>query len=152
MRQPGEKCGGVHRGAGVHGRRLLGGGKLGVGPKSLERAEAGPLREITRRNRGISLDRIIRELNSFLTGWVTYFRHAACKSHLTELDGWIRRKLHCVRLKQCNRCPARSGSDPEPRMITAGFLPRLDLGLLVVGRVVVRRGGRELGRAGVEVL
>ena len=35
---------------------------------------------ITRRNRGIGLDRMIRELNSFLTGWVTYFRHAACKS------------------------------------------------------------------------
>ena len=46
---------------------------------------------------------MIRELNSFLTGWVTYFRHAACKSHLTELDGWIRRKLRCVRLKQCKR-------------------------------------------------
>jgi RNA-directed DNA polymerase len=30
---------------------------------------------------------------------VTYFRHAACKAHLTEMDGWIRRKLRCVRLK-----------------------------------------------------
>jgi len=46
---------------------------------------------------------MIRELNSFLTGWVTYFRYAACKSHLTELDGWIRRKLRCVRLKHCKR-------------------------------------------------
>src|SRR5262245_50510862 len=31
----------------------------------------------------------IRELNSFLTGWVTYFRCAACKSYLTALDSWI---------------------------------------------------------------
>jgi RNA-directed DNA polymerase len=84
------------------GHRLLGGGKLGIAPRSLERAKAR-VREITRRNRGISLDRMIRELNLFLTGWVTYFRHAACKSHLTELDGWIRRKLRCVRLKQCKR-------------------------------------------------
>ena len=84
------------------GHRLLGGGKLGIAPKSLERAKAR-IRAITRRNRGISLDRMIRELNSFLTGWVTYFRHAACKTHLTELDGWIRRKLRCVRLKQCKR-------------------------------------------------
>lgn len=84
------------------GHRLLGGGKLGIAPKSLQRAKER-IRSITRRNRGISLDRMIRELNSFLTGWVTYFRHAACKTHLTELDGWIRRKLRCVRLKQCKR-------------------------------------------------
>ena len=37
-------------------------------------------------------------------------------------------------------------------MRTAGSLARRDLGLLVVGRVVVRREGRELGRAGVDRL
>jgi RNA-directed DNA polymerase len=84
------------------GHRLLRGGKLGIAPKSLERAKER-IREITRRNRGISLKRMIHELNRFLVGWVTYFRHAACKSHLTALDGWIRRKLRCVRLKQCKR-------------------------------------------------
>ena len=82
------------------GHRLLRGGTLGIAPKSLERAKAR-IREITGRSRGIGLDRMIRELNSFLTGWVTYYRHAACKGHLTTLDGWIRRKLRCVRLKQC---------------------------------------------------
>ena len=46
---------------------------------------------------------MIGELNSFLTGWVTYFRHAKAKSHLTELGGWVRRKLRCVRLKQRKR-------------------------------------------------
>lgn len=84
------------------GHRLLGGGKLGIAPKSLERAK-DRIRQITRRNRGISLDRMIGELNSFLSGWVTYFRYAACKSHLADLDGWVRRKLRCVRLKQCKR-------------------------------------------------
>ena len=84
------------------GHRLLRGGTLGIAPKSLERAKAR-IREITARSRGISFARMIRELNSFLTGWVTYFRYAACKSHLTALDGWIRRKLRCVRLKQCKR-------------------------------------------------
>jgi RNA-directed DNA polymerase len=84
------------------GHRLLGGGRLGIAPKSLERAKER-IREITRRNRGIGLDRMISELNSFLSGWVTYFRHAACRTHLKDLDGWIRRKLRCVRLKQCKR-------------------------------------------------
>jgi|SRR6516165_56532 RNA-directed DNA polymerase len=82
------------------GHRLLRGGRLGIAPKSLERAKER-IRQITRRNRGIGFDRLLRELNSFLTGWVTYFRHAACKRHLTALDGWIRRKLRCVRLKHC---------------------------------------------------
>jgi RNA-directed DNA polymerase len=84
------------------GHRLLAGGKLGIAPQSLERAKQR-VRAITGRNRGISLHRMIRELNEFLTGWVTYFRHAACKSHRTELDSWLRRKLRCLRLKQCKR-------------------------------------------------
>ena len=84
------------------GYRLLAGGRLGIAPESLERMKAR-VRQITRRNRGIALERMIRELNSFLTGWVTYFRHAECKGHLQRSDEWIRRKLRCVRLKQRKR-------------------------------------------------
>lgn len=46
---------------------------------------------------------MVSELNSFLTGWVLYYRHAACRSHLQELDLWIRGKLRRVRLKQRKR-------------------------------------------------
>jgi RNA-directed DNA polymerase len=84
------------------GHRLLPGGRLGLAPKSLDRAKER-LRRITRRNRGIALERMIAEVNSFTTGWVTYFRHAACKSALRDIDDWLRRKLRCVRLKQCKR-------------------------------------------------
>jgi RNA-directed DNA polymerase len=84
------------------GHRLLSGGRLGIAPQSLERAK-DRVREITRRNRGIGLGQMIDELNSFLTGWVTYFRYADCKKHLQRLDEWIRRKLRCVRLKQRKR-------------------------------------------------
>lgn len=84
------------------GYRLLGGGRLGIAPASLQRVKERK-RQITGRNRGIGTDRMIGELNSFLSGWVTYFRHAACKGHLEALDGWVRRKLRCVRLKQCKR-------------------------------------------------
>jgi len=52
------------------------------------------------------MEQVIVEINSFLTGWVAYFRHAECKSHLQRLDQWIRRKLRCVRLKQCKRTKA----------------------------------------------
>ena len=84
------------------GYRLLAGGRLGMAPESLERAKIR-VREITRRNRGVRLERMIQELNEFLTGWVTCFRYAACKGHLQRLDGWVRRKLRCVRLKQRKR-------------------------------------------------
>ena len=84
------------------GYRLLAGGRLTIAPASLERAK-DRIREITRRNRGISLERMISELNSFLTGWVTYFRYASAKTHLKRLDEWIRRKLRCMRLKQRKR-------------------------------------------------
>ena len=84
------------------GYRLLAGGRLTIAPASLERAK-DRIREITRRNRGISLERMIWELNSFLSGWVTYFRYASAKEHLRRLDEWIRRKLRCMRLKQRKR-------------------------------------------------
>jgi RNA-directed DNA polymerase len=84
------------------GHRLLAGGRMGIAPKSLERAK-DRIRQITRRNRGISLREMIGELNSFLCGWVTYFRYAEARHSLVRLDKWIRQKLRCVRLKQRKR-------------------------------------------------
>jgi len=82
------------------GHRLLPGGRLGIAPQSLERAR-GRLRQITRRSRGVSMQQVVEETNAFVGGWVTFFRHAACKKHLIETDKWLRRRLRCLRLKQC---------------------------------------------------
>lgn len=84
------------------GHRLLADGNLVIAPKSVQRAKQR-IRQITRRNRGASFERAISELNSFTTGWVTYFRYAKAKDILARLDSWIRRKLRCVRLKQRKR-------------------------------------------------
>ena len=84
------------------GCRLLPGGHLGIAPKSLERARER-VRRITRRNRGVSFQEVIGELNSFLRGWLGYFRIAGCKAHLQRMDEWIRHRLRCLRLKQCKR-------------------------------------------------
>ena len=54
------------------GHRLLADGTQTIAPKSLDRAK-DRVRQITRRNRGVSFEQMVRELNSFLTGWVTYF-------------------------------------------------------------------------------
>ncbi len=82
------------------GHRLLPGGKLGIAPQSLDRARER-LRRLTRRSRGVSIEQVIGEINEFVVGWVTFFRHAACKTHLIEMDQWLRRRLRCLRLKQC---------------------------------------------------
>jgi len=84
------------------GYRILWDGRLTIAPKSLKRAK-DRIRKITRRNRGMSFERMIGELNRFLTGWVVYFRHAHAKSALARMDGWTRRKLRCMRLKQRKR-------------------------------------------------
>lgn len=87
------------------GYRLLHTGDLGIVPRSIVRFKER-IRQITRRNRSMSLAAMIGEVNQFITGWVTYFRLARCKGHLETLDMWIRRKLRCVRLKQCKRVNA----------------------------------------------
>ena len=81
------------------GYRLMHDGRLEAAPRSQQRAKQR-IRAITRRNRGTSLEQIIRDVNGFLTGWVTYFRYADSEWLLQRLDSWIRRKLRCVRLKQ----------------------------------------------------
>ena len=81
------------------GHRLLLNGKLGIAPKSIKRAKE-KIRQITRRNRGVSLAQVTVELNLFLVGWINYYRYAACRFDLQCLDEWIRRKLRCYRLKQ----------------------------------------------------
>jgi RNA-directed DNA polymerase len=84
------------------GHRLLLNGKLGIAPKSIRRATE-KIRQITRRNRGVSFAQVIVELNLFLVGWLIYYRYAACRAELQRLDEWIRRKLRCYRLKQRKR-------------------------------------------------
>ena len=84
------------------GHRLLLNGKLGISPKSVDRAKE-KIRQITRRARGVSLTQVIAELNLFLGGWIIYYRYAACGFELQCLDEWVRRKLRCYRLKQRKR-------------------------------------------------
>lgn len=84
------------------GHRLLLNGKLGISPKSVQRAKE-KIRQITRRSRGDSFAQVIADLNRFLVGWLNYYRLAACRFELQCLDEWVRRKLRCYRLKQRKR-------------------------------------------------
>ena len=90
------------------GHRLVLNGKLGISPKSVNRAKE-KVRQITSRTRGVNLVRVIVELNAFLVGWLLYYRYAACRGELIRLDEWIRRKLRCYRLKQRKRSTSIAG-------------------------------------------
>jgi RNA-directed DNA polymerase len=53
------------------------------------------VRELTRRHRGVSLERMIADLNPFVRGWAGYFGFSQWRE-FASLDGWIRRRLRCV--------------------------------------------------------
>jgi RNA-directed DNA polymerase len=65
------------------------------------------IRELTQRNRGISMDKRISELAQYLRGWMAYFRFCQTPTVFQELDSWIRRRLRCVQWKQWKTCKRR---------------------------------------------
>jgi RNA-directed DNA polymerase len=100
-----ESKSGVVRGYDLNflGHSILHDGSLGLSRQSEQRLK-DKIRKVTQRNRGESLDVLLGELREKLPGWLQYFRYARMGSKLSKLDGWIRRKLKCFRLKQCKRC------------------------------------------------
>jgi group II intron reverse transcriptase/maturase len=84
------------------GYSLLNGGKLGLSQSSEQRLK-DKLRMITQRKRGVSLEQILKELKVVLQGWLQYFQLAQMKTKLIAIEGWLRRRLKCFRLKQCKR-------------------------------------------------
>ena len=64
------------------------------------------LKRLTKRNRGVGLAAIIRELNPVLRGFANYFRVADCGRTLKQVMGWLRRRLRCLQLKQWKK-PSR---------------------------------------------
>jgi RNA-directed DNA polymerase len=84
------------------GHSILSSGKIGLSKPSEERLKT-KLRKITQRNRGVSLETILLELKPVLQGWLHYFKYASMKGKMEKMDGWLRRRLKCFRLKQCKR-------------------------------------------------
>ena len=84
------------------GYTLQADGRLIIAKQSLVNFRA-KVRKITKRNRGRELAAIIKQLNMLLIGWIGYFKLTSFPSQLRNMDGWIRRKLRCYRLKQKKR-------------------------------------------------
>jgi RNA-directed DNA polymerase len=63
------------------------------------------VRQITRRNGGRSLGRVIAELRRYLPGWKRYFQLANTPGVFADHDKWIRHRLRALQLKQWKRGP-----------------------------------------------
>ena len=68
------------------------GGQIRVSPKKIKKFK-DRIREITRRNRGVSMQSRLLELRRYVQGWVGYFRLVPLKSFYDDLDKWIRRRV-----------------------------------------------------------
>lgn len=84
------------------GHSLLKDGSLGLSEQSEQRLRS-KVRQITKRNRAVNMEQMLKELHVALKGWLRYFRYAKMAKRLETIDGWIRRRLRCLRLKQCKR-------------------------------------------------
>jgi RNA-directed DNA polymerase len=76
--------------------------KRRIAPKAVQRFKER-VRELTSRTRGISIERMAKELASYLRGWIGYFGKCETPSVLKSLEEWTRRRLRAVIWKQWKR-------------------------------------------------
>jgi RNA-directed DNA polymerase len=70
-----------------------------IAPQALFRFKAR-VRELTRRTKGVALERTIEGLRTYLTGWAGYFGFCQTPSVLRGLDQWVRRRLRAIAWRQ----------------------------------------------------
>ena len=61
------------------------------------------IREQSRRTRGISLRQMVKQIATYLRGWLGYFNDCQTPSVLHDLETWLRRRLRSVVWKQWKR-------------------------------------------------
>ena len=79
--------------------RMKGRTYVGPHPKSLEKFKKR-ICEVTKRNRGISPERMVSELRTYIRGWFGYFGISDSKKVMEELDQWIRHRVRQFILKK----------------------------------------------------
>lgn len=58
------------------------------------------LKKITKRNRGRSLEIILKEIRQLMTGWLNYYGISEMKGFMNELNGWLKRRIRQYIWKQ----------------------------------------------------
>ena len=77
-----------------------------IAPKALDKFKSR-IRDMTRRTRGIALQKLINELTPYLIGWRGYFAFCETPRVLTNLEAWIRRRLRMYLWRQWRNGPNR---------------------------------------------
>jgi RNA-directed DNA polymerase len=80
--------------------------KRRLAPKAVLRFKE-KVRELTRRTRGVSMERMAEELARYQRGWIGYFGKCQTPSVLQGLEEWTRRRLRSVIWKQWKRGKVR---------------------------------------------
>jgi len=80
--------------------------KKRIAPKALRRYKER-VRELTRRTRGVSVEKVADELGRYLRGWKGYFGLCETPTVLQALDEWTRRRLRMFLWKQWKRGTVR---------------------------------------------
>src|ERR1700721_1491375 len=73
-----------------------------IAPKAIARFKER-IREQTRRTRGISLTQMVKEIATYLRGWLGYFDDCQTPSVLQTLESWLRRRLRSMVWQQWKR-------------------------------------------------
>lgn len=80
--------------------------KFRVHPKSVRKMK-DRIREIMKRNLGISNEDRREKLSQYVRGWINYYALADMKRLLSETDEWLRRKIRTVYWKQWKKIKTR---------------------------------------------
>ena len=73
--------------------------KRRIAPKAIARFKQR-VRELTRRTRGVKVEKMVAQLSRYLVGWRSYFRFCQTPTVLRKLEEWTRRRLRSVIWKQ----------------------------------------------------
>jgi RNA-directed DNA polymerase len=73
-----------------------------IAPKAMARFKER-IREQTRRTRGISLAQMVKQIVTYLRGWLGYFGDGQTPSGLQSLESWLRHRFRSVVWKQWKR-------------------------------------------------
>jgi RNA-directed DNA polymerase len=80
--------------------------KRRIAPKAVDRFKER-VRELTRRTKGVSIERMAEDLTRYLRGWIGYFGKCETPSVLEGLEKWFRRRLRSAIWTQWKRGTVR---------------------------------------------
>lgn len=93
--------------------------RLRVHPKARKRLK-DRIRQLTRRNWGVSMEHRLDRLNRFIAGWMAYFGIADTNKVFAELDKWLLHRLRACRWKQWKRAKTK-----KRNLVALGVSPDL---------------------------